>query len=67
MNRGKDELELAEAVIELIERRRATTGDPELGSAIERAILEQEIRTLEHEIFENPGALESMLVPIHRR
>jgi hypothetical protein len=65
MNRSKEQLELAEAVLELIERRRATTGDPELGSAIERAILE--IRGLEHEIFENPGALETMLVPIRRR
>jgi hypothetical protein len=67
MNRSKEELDLAEAVLELIERRRATTGDRELGSAIERAILEQEIRGLEHEIFENPGALEAMLVPIRRR
>jgi hypothetical protein len=55
-------LELCEAVLALIERKRAETGDEALGAAIQSFIVESEFQDVEHEILENPGAIEPWLV-----
>ena len=67
MSNTADRIQLCEAVLALIERKRLETGDESLGSSIERAVLESQIADLEHEIFEDPGAIEPMLVPLRRR
>ena len=61
-----DRLDLCEAILDLIERKRAETGDETLGASIERAVLESQIKELENEIFENPGAIEPWLIRIRR-
>jgi hypothetical protein len=67
MSNTADRIQLSEAILDLIERKRQETGDESLGSNIERAVLESQIADLEREIFENPGAIEPMLVPLRRR
>lgn len=60
-------LELRVAVLALIDRRRMETGDLELGSNIERMILDEDMRSLDRDILANPGALETQLVPLRRK
>jgi hypothetical protein len=55
-------LELCEAVLDLIEKKRAEKHDPYLGEAIERAIIESQFTDLESDIMQNPGAFEPWLV-----
>jgi len=62
MSTTVDRMKLAEAVLALIEQKRAETGDEALGAAIERAVLESQFRELEAEILENPGAIEPWLI-----
>ena len=62
MSTTKDRIELAEAILALIEMKRAQTLDATLGEAIERVIIERQFQDLEHEILENPGAIEPWLV-----
>lgn len=62
MSTAVDRMKLCEAVLALIEQKRAETGDENLGSAIERAVLDEQLRELEGEILENPGAFEPWLV-----
>jgi hypothetical protein len=62
MSNAVERMKLCEAVLALIEQRRRETGDPELGAAIERAVLDAQIQELEAEILENPGAFEPWLV-----
>ena len=62
MSTAADRMALCEAVITLIEEKRAETGDPNLGAEIERAVLDMQFRELEGEILENPGAFEPWLV-----
>jgi hypothetical protein len=62
MSTTVDRMALCEAVLALIEQRRAATGDENLGSAIERAVLDEQFQELEGEILENPGAFEPWLV-----
>ncbi len=62
MSKTADRLKLWEDLLTLIDRKRAETGDPLLGSAIERAILDMQIKELEQDIFEDPGAFEPWLV-----
>ena len=59
-------MKLAEAVLALIEQKRAETGDASLGAGIERVILDTQFQELEAEILENPGAIEPWLIR-HRR
>jgi hypothetical protein len=66
MSNAVDRLKLAEAVLALIEQKRAETGDDSLGAAIERVVLDTQFRELEAEILENPGAIEPWLIR-HRR
>ncbi len=66
MGTTTDRLDLCEAVLEVIERKRAETGDETLGASIERAVLESQMKELENEILENPGAIEPWLVRVRR-
>ena len=58
----KDRMELCESILTLIERKREESGDPCLGSNIERMVIENQFRDIEQDIFENPGAFEPWLV-----
>ena len=62
MSNAVDRLNLCEAVLGLIEQKRAETGDESLGTNIERAVLEMQMKEIEAEILENPGAFEPWLV-----
>lgn len=62
MSSMADRLELCEAVLDLIEKKRAETHDPSLGAALEAVILNTQFNELEEEILENPGAFEPWLV-----
>ncbi len=66
MSTTTDRLELCEAILDLIEQKRAETGDEMLAASIERAVLESQIKELESEIFENPGAIEPWLIRLRR-
>jgi len=62
MSNMADRLELCEAVLALIEKKRTEKKDPSLGEALEQFVLDMQIRELEGEILENPGAFEPWLV-----
>ena len=62
MSSTKDRIELSEAILALIEKKRAQTGDENLGAAVEKVILESQFHDLEAEILDNPGAIEPWLV-----
>ena len=62
MSTTKDRIELSEAVLALIEKKRAQTQDPTLGAAIEDLIIQSQFQDLENEILENPGAIEPWLI-----
>ena len=66
MSNTTDRLDLCEAILALIEQKRAATGDDTLGASIERAVLESQIKELENDIFENPGAIEPWLIRLRR-
>jgi hypothetical protein len=57
-----DRLALSEAILGLIEKKRAETGDDTLGLAVERVILETQFQDIEGDILENPGAFEPWLI-----
>ncbi len=63
----KDRLEQSARVLEQIDRRREEAGDPTVGSAVERFLLELEFRELESDVLADPGALESQLVRVRPR
>jgi len=62
MSSMADRMALSESILALIDRKRAETGDPALGSAIERALLENQFRDIETDIMEDPGAFEPWLI-----
>ena len=62
MSTVKDRLELSEAILALIEKKRIEARDESLGASIERLVVESQFQELEHEILENPGAIEPWLV-----
>ena len=62
MSKAVDRIQLCDAVLALIEQRRAETGDEMLGEEIERVVLDVQIRELETDILQNPGAFEPWLV-----
>jgi hypothetical protein len=66
MSSTSDRLELCEAILDLIEQKRAVTGDETLAASIERAVVESQIKELENEIFDNPGAIEPWLIRLRR-
>jgi hypothetical protein len=67
MSNTADRLELLEAILALIEQKRAETGDPTLAEGIERVVIDSQFRELENEILENPGAIEPWLIRRRRR
>jgi hypothetical protein len=62
MSSAADRMELCEAILALIEKKRAQTGDPTMGEAVERVILDTQFREIEGEILEDPGAFEPWLI-----
>ena len=62
MSNAVDRLKLGEAVLALIEQKRAETGDDSLGAPIERVILDMQVQDLEADILEDPGAFEPWLI-----
>ncbi len=62
MSNTADRLELCEAILDLIERKRAETGDPFLGAAIEKVVVDSQFQELESEILDNPGPIEPWLI-----
>ncbi len=62
MSNMADRLELCEAVLGLIEKKRAEKNDPTLGESMEAFVLGLQMEELEQEILENPGAFEPWLV-----
>jgi hypothetical protein len=67
MSTTKDRIELSEAILALIEKKRAQTRDETLGAAIERMVIESQFQDLEQEILEDPGAIEPWLIRRRRR
>ena len=57
-----DRIDLHAFVLNQIDRKRQETGDPNVGSGIEHAILNEALRDLEEDLIADPGALETMLV-----
>ena len=51
MSNAVDRMKLAEAVLALIEQKRAETGDELLGAAIERVVLDTQFQELEADIL----------------
>lgn len=66
MSKTAERMELCEAILALIERKRVETGDVGLGSAIERYIVEMQVKDIEKDIFENPGPIEPWLIRLRR-
>lgn len=62
MSKAIANLELYEAILSLIERKRAESGDETLGESIERVVLDAQFGELEADIMEDPGAFEPWLV-----
>ena len=62
MSTTADRLELFEAILALIEHKRGQTGDERLAAGIERAVVDSQMKEIESEIFENPGAIEPWLI-----
>jgi hypothetical protein len=62
MGTTKNRMELSEAILALIEKKRIQTGDESLGADIEQLILASQVEEIEHEILDNPGAIEPWLV-----
>ena len=62
MSNTASQLALCEAILALIEQARTQTGDPFLGSNIERVVLDSQFQELEREIMDDPGAFEPWLI-----
>ncbi len=62
MSNVERQLDLYQAVLAVIERKRAESGDQNLGAEIERYLLDTQFQDLEREILENPGAIEPWLI-----
>jgi hypothetical protein len=62
MSSVADRLALYEAILALIEKKRAETGDEMLGVAVENVIIDTQFHDIEGEILENPGAFEPWLI-----
>ena len=62
MSSAVDRMKLSEAILALIEQRRAETGDAQLGLEVEAFLIDAQFLELETEILQNPGAFEPWLV-----
>jgi hypothetical protein len=67
MKNTVEQMKAAAELMELLDRKREQSGDPCLGSAIERSLLDAHLHAIEDDILADPGALESMLVRVNRR
>lgn len=63
----KERLNTCADLLAAIDLNRERTGDQGLATSIEHSIIERELRELERDILEDPGALESQLVRVRRR
>ena len=66
MRSTKERLEQSVAALDTLERKRAEMRTPTLGHDTEWSMIERELRELERDILEDPGALEKFLVRIKR-
>jgi hypothetical protein len=64
MENTRYRLELTAAILDLIDRYRRQAGDQDLGSDVERVVIERQWKDLEDDILRDPGAFESQLVRI---
>ena len=62
MTNATARLQLCEAILSLIERKRAESGDERLGASIERFVLDAQFQELERDILGDPGAFEPWLM-----
>jgi len=62
MSSATDRMELCEAILALIEKKRVQTGDATLGLAVEQLILDAQVKEIESEILDDPGAFEPWLI-----
>ncbi len=62
MSTTADRLQLYEAILSLIEKKRVETRDESLGEAIEHLIVQSQFDEVERDILERPGAIEPWLV-----
>lgn len=62
MTNSAVQLKLHQEILAVIERQRTESGDASLGANIERLILDTQFQELEHEILDNPGAIEPWLL-----
>ncbi len=62
MSQTTEQLELYNAILSLIEQKRAICGDYSLGRDIERLVIDAQFRELEREILDDPGAFEPWLI-----
>lgn len=57
MSNASNRIELYEAILELIEKKRAESGDESLGEAIEHAVIDSQFREVETRFWRTPGRL----------
>jgi hypothetical protein len=62
MNTTAARLAMYEAILSIIDEKRRECGDPSLGAAIERLVLDRHFQEVEGDILENPGAIEPWLI-----
>jgi hypothetical protein len=62
MSNAANRMKLSEAILALIEQKRAETGDAQLGVDVEAYLIDAQFLELETEILQNPGAFEPWLV-----
>jgi hypothetical protein len=60
----KERLEQSVTTLDKLERRREDTHSPAFGLDTEWSIIQNELRELEADILDNPGALEKFLIRI---
>lgn len=66
MRSVKERLEQSVATLGTLERRRQQMRTPTLGQDMEWSLIERELREIEEDILEDPGALEKFLIRIRR-
>ena len=57
-----ERIRVAADLLALIDIRRAESKDPNLGAAMERAVIDVHLREIEDDILNDPGAIEPWLV-----
>lgn len=62
MRSTKERLEQSVEVLDTLDRRRSEMKTPGLGSDTEWSLIEQELKEIEKDILDDPGALERFLV-----